>query len=57
MEADKTGTTNIAPYIGVVFLAIGLFFVYRSFYGMRINVETEKSTEKVDSKKLETIEA
>lgn len=26
----------ITPIIGVVFLLIGLFFVYRSFYGMRI---------------------
>ena len=41
VEADKTGTTNIAPYIGVVFLAIGLFFVYRSFYGMRIKTKPE----------------
>ena len=27
---------EIAPYIGVAFFAIALFFVYRSFYGMRI---------------------
>ncbi len=27
---------QVAPYVGVVFLAIALFFVYRSFYGMRI---------------------
>ncbi|ATW26094.1 sodium-translocating pyrophosphatase [Candidatus Formimonas warabiya] len=27
---------NIAPTIGFVFLAIALFFVWRSFYGMRI---------------------
>ncbi len=27
---------NIAPYIGIVFLAIALYFVYRSFYKMRI---------------------
>ena len=43
VEADKTGTTNIAPYIGLVFLAIGLFFVYRSFYGMRIKTETNNN--------------
>ncbi len=30
---------NIAPYIGVVLLIIGLFFVVRSFYGMRIPVK------------------
>ncbi|MBP3820392.1 sodium-translocating pyrophosphatase [bacterium] len=27
---------NIAPYVGFVFLIISLFFVIRSFYGMRI---------------------
>jgi len=43
VEADKTGTTNLAPYIGVVFLAIGLFFVYRSFYGMRIKKQAQSS--------------
>ncbi|MDD4602696.1 MAG: sodium/proton-translocating pyrophosphatase, partial [Bacteroidales bacterium] len=26
----------VAPYIGVVFIAIALYFVYRSFYKMRI---------------------
>lgn len=33
MRADGSNTTL---YIGLVFLMIGLFFVYRSFYGMRI---------------------
>lgn len=27
---------DVAPYVGVVFLLIALFFVWRSFYGMRI---------------------
>ena len=27
---------NIAPYVGCIFLLIALFFVWRSFYGMRI---------------------
>ena len=27
----------VAPYIGMVFLAVALYFVYRSFYKMRIN--------------------
>ena len=27
---------QIAPTVGIVFLAIALFFVWRSFYGMRI---------------------
>ena len=30
---------NVAPYIGAVFLVIGLGFVLRSFYGMRITGE------------------
>jgi K(+)-stimulated pyrophosphate-energized sodium pump len=28
---------DIAPYFGVAFLAVALYFVYRSFYKMRIN--------------------
>ena len=28
---------EIAPYVGLVFLAIALYFVYKSFYKMRIN--------------------
>ncbi|MFC1734058.1 sodium-translocating pyrophosphatase [candidate division KSB1 bacterium] len=35
-HADTNNSTNISPYIGLVFLVIGLVFVYRSFYGMRI---------------------
>ncbi len=27
---------NVAPVVGSVFLVIALFFVWRSFYGMRI---------------------
>ncbi|HWQ75119.1 MAG TPA: sodium-translocating pyrophosphatase [Syntrophomonas sp.] len=30
---------NVAPYVGVVFLLIALFFVWRTFYGMRIPTE------------------
>lgn len=29
-------TTDYTPYIGTFFLIVGLIFVYRSFYGMRI---------------------
>jgi len=36
MRSEETGATNLAPYIGLVFLIVGLVFVYRSFYGMRI---------------------
>ncbi len=36
VNAKATGTTNFSPYIGIIFLIIGLFFVYRSFYNMRI---------------------
>lgn len=36
LRAEETGSTNLAPYIGLVFLIVGLVFVYRSFYGMRI---------------------
>ncbi len=32
----SAGFKDIAPYFGVVMLLIGLYFVYRSFYNMRI---------------------
>jgi K(+)-stimulated pyrophosphate-energized sodium pump len=32
---------NIAPYVGGIFLLIALFFVWRSFYGMRIPLRNE----------------
>jgi len=35
-SAKTTGASDWTPLIGVFFLIIGLFFVYRSFYGMRI---------------------
>lgn len=33
---------QVASYVGVVMFVIGLFFVYRSFYGMRISRATVK---------------
>jgi K(+)-stimulated pyrophosphate-energized sodium pump len=37
MEIAISGAfRGVAPYVGVVFLVIGLYFVYRSFYKMRI---------------------
>jgi len=36
LAAQAAGTWDYTPYIGVGFLIIGLIFVYRSFYGMRI---------------------
>ncbi len=36
IEMIVSGHEHISHIIGAVFLAIGLFFVYRSFYGMRI---------------------
>ena len=35
--AISEGFKALAPYFGIVFLAIALIFVYRSFYKMRIN--------------------
>ena len=35
---------SVAPYVGVVFLIIALFFVVRSFYGMRIPVRPQAET-------------
>jgi K(+)-stimulated pyrophosphate-energized sodium pump len=36
LAADASKATNIAPFIGVLMLIIGLVFVWRSFYAMRI---------------------
>ena len=35
-HAEEAGNANISPIIGGLFFIIGLVFVYRSFYGMRI---------------------
>jgi K(+)-stimulated pyrophosphate-energized sodium pump len=35
-QSHEGGGANIAPFIGVVFLVTGLYFVWRSFYKMRI---------------------
>ncbi len=35
-SANLTGSTDYSSILGAVFFVIGLFFVYRSFYGMRI---------------------
>ena len=37
----------IAPYIGYIFFAVALYFVYRSFYTMRIEVGALNSDEDV----------
>ena len=34
--ASAHHTTDYTPYVGVVLLAVALFFVWRSFYAMRI---------------------
>ena len=39
LAADKGGTMDYTPYVGVVFLSIALIFVWRSFYAMRIPKE------------------
>ena len=36
VHAHETKTTDYMPYVGVFMLAIGLVFVWRSFYAMRI---------------------
>ena len=40
--ATAATTTDFTPYIGLFFLLVGLLFVYRSFYGMRIKTEKKK---------------
>ena len=38
---------NMAPYVGGIFLLIALFFVWRSFYGMRIPLRNENPSREV----------
>jgi K(+)-stimulated pyrophosphate-energized sodium pump len=44
----------VAPYVGLVFFAIALFFVYRSFYGMRIPVKSAVEGKKTEAEAKET---
>ncbi|MBR4487391.1 MAG: sodium-translocating pyrophosphatase [Bacteroidales bacterium] len=44
--AQENGSADYTPYIGLAFLVVGLFFVYRSFYGMRIKSEKKEKTAK-----------
>lgn len=41
ISAKESGSTDITSIIGGIFFLIGLFFVYRSFYGMRIKKESK----------------
>jgi K(+)-stimulated pyrophosphate-energized sodium pump len=52
IAATSKGTFDFTPYIGSIFLVIGLFFVYRSFYGMRIKKENVETTTKVKVQQL-----
>ena len=38
-QAVLSGKTDYTPYVGVVMFAIGLIFVWRSYYSMRIPKE------------------
>ncbi|MBP1673070.1 MAG: sodium-translocating pyrophosphatase [Bacteroidetes bacterium] len=40
-EAKATDSFDFTPIIGILFLAVGLVFAYRSFYSMRIKNEQE----------------
>jgi K(+)-stimulated pyrophosphate-energized sodium pump len=42
VEIKKTATFDYTPYLGVALLLVGLVFVWRSFYMMRIPKEDEK---------------
>jgi K(+)-stimulated pyrophosphate-energized sodium pump len=40
-EAKATDSFDFTPIIGILFLAVGLVFAYRSFYSMRIKNDQE----------------
>ena len=46
VAAQNSQTADYTPYIGIAFLVVGLFFVYRSFYGMRIKSEKKEKAAK-----------
>jgi K(+)-stimulated pyrophosphate-energized sodium pump len=39
VEMTKAGQESLTRILSAVFLVIAMFFVYRSFYGMRIHSE------------------
>jgi K(+)-stimulated pyrophosphate-energized sodium pump len=39
LTAAKNGDATLSHALAAIFLAIAFFFVYRSFYGMRIGAE------------------
>ncbi len=41
VEMTRSGRQGLTQILAVVFLLISMVFVYRSFYGMRIEVESE----------------
>jgi K(+)-stimulated pyrophosphate-energized sodium pump len=46
VEMNKSGRQSLTLILSVIFLLISMVFVYRSFYGMRIQVETEEPQRK-----------
>jgi K(+)-stimulated pyrophosphate-energized sodium pump len=46
VEMTKSGRQSLTLVLSVVFLLISMVFVYRSFYGMRIEVATEEANRK-----------
>ena len=47
VEMTKSGRQSLTLVLSVVFLLISMVFVYRSFYGMRIEVASEEQNRKV----------
>jgi len=42
----RSGRAGLTRVLSAVFLLISMFFVYRSFYGMRIQVQAEEPQRK-----------
>jgi K(+)-stimulated pyrophosphate-energized sodium pump len=47
VEMTRAGQQGLTRILAVVFLGVALFFVYRSFYGMRIQVEEPEKERRV----------
>ena len=47
VEMTKAGKAGLTLVLSAIFFLISMVFVYRSFYGMRIQVEVEEPQRKV----------
>jgi K(+)-stimulated pyrophosphate-energized sodium pump len=50
VELSHAGQTTLVKVLSAIFLALSMFFVYRSFYGMRIETPMRSTAEAAAAK-------